>query len=87
VPDKAAIVRKFIRAAKQRFTTAEFLLRHGEGCNIDAQYLAGYGVECALKALILARTSRRQFAATLQRLTGGRKTHDYEMLKGILEAV
>ena len=37
--------RDFWRAAAQRFTTAEFLLRNGY--TLDALYLAGYSVECA----------------------------------------
>lgn len=41
----------FQRAAGQRFTTAEFLLRHRYA--LDAMYLAGYTIECTLKALIL----------------------------------
>lgn len=65
-------------------TTAEFLLRHG--FHLDSKYLAGYGVECALKALILTRTPDRQFAALLTRLSGGRKAHDYEMLKEVLKS-
>jgi hypothetical protein len=38
--------RDFLRAAGQRLTTAEFLLK--SGYNLDAMYLAGYGLECAL---------------------------------------
>ena len=80
---KAATVRKFRQAAKQRLATAEFLLQHG--FNIDSKYLAGYGVECALKALILARTPNRDDAAMFKRLTSGQKAHDYESLKGVLK--
>ena len=81
---KAATVRKFRQAAMQRLTTAEFLLKNR--INIDSKYLAGYGVECALKALILDRTPNRSFATMFKRLTSGQKAHDYEMLKGILIA-
>ena len=83
MPDKAATVRKFRLAAKQRLTTAELLLRHG--MHIDSKYLGGYGVECALKALIFARTPNRGFRAMYARLTSGKKAHDYETLKGILK--
>jgi HEPN domain-containing protein len=83
VPTKSATVRKFRQAAKQRLTVAEFLLKHG--FNLDSKYLAGYGVECALKALILRRTPDRQFAEMYKRLTSGQRAHDYEVLKGVLK--
>ncbi|HVS36652.1 MAG TPA: HEPN domain-containing protein [Gemmataceae bacterium] len=81
---KAATVRKFRQAARQRLTTAEFLLRHR--MYLDAKYLGGYGIECALKALIFRRTPDRAFAAMFKRLTSGKKAHDYEALKGILKS-
>ena len=43
----------FWRAATQRLETATFLLESGSRKHLDAVYLAGYVVECALKALIL----------------------------------
>ncbi|HEV2973030.1 MAG TPA: HEPN domain-containing protein [Pirellulales bacterium] len=43
--------RTFYRAAKQRFSDAELLLEHNR--TTSAVYLAGYGVECMLKALML----------------------------------
>jgi len=50
----------FYRAAKQRFSDAELLLKHGR--TTGAVYLAGYGVECILKSLLLSSTpdSRQQ---------------------------
>ena len=51
-------VQRFMRAASQRYTAAELLLR--EGLNLEAMYLAGYVVECSLKALILAHTPQRR---------------------------
>jgi HEPN domain-containing protein len=44
--------RDFLRAAGQRLAAAKFLLRGG--FNRDALYLAGYTVECSLKAVILS---------------------------------
>ncbi len=79
---KDGTVRLFRRAAAQRLTAAELLLDHG--FNLDAKYLAGYGVECALKALIFERTSHREFSSVFNRLTSGQKAHDYEMLKALL---
>lgn len=42
----------FYRAAIHRFGEAQFLLEGGR--RTGAVYLAGYGVECMLKALILS---------------------------------
>ena len=46
--------RDFQKAAAQRLTTAETLLR--EKLTVDAQYIGGYTVECTLKALIMELT-------------------------------
>lgn len=82
--DREKSIRLFQRAADQRLTTAEFLLAHG--FYLDAVYLAGYAVECAMKALVLRWTPRRDFDALLERLTqAGAKGHDFEYLKGILK--
>ena len=45
-------VRRFHRAAARRFEEAQFLLTRGN-YTTAAVYLAGYAVECMLKALIL----------------------------------
>ncbi len=77
-------IRRFQRAAEQRLATAAFLLAHGY--RLDAVYLAGYAVECALKVLILRWTPQRELAVMLERLTEvGAKGHDFEYLKGILK--
>jgi HEPN domain-containing protein len=77
-------VRRFQPAADQRLTTAEFLLEND--FHLDAVYLAGYAVECAMKALILRWTSKGKFADMLQQLTEvGAKGHDFEYLKGLLK--
>jgi hypothetical protein len=47
--------REFQKAANQRLTTAEFLFQ--SKYNLDAMYLAGYTIECTLKALILELVS------------------------------
>ena len=84
MPDHAKEIRLFQRAADQRLTTAEFLLEHGY--HLDAVYLAGYAVECALKALILTRTASRDFAAMWMNLTqAGAKGHDFDYLKELLK--
>lgn len=69
--------RLFYRAAKQRFEDAEFLL------DVDrttaAVYLAGYSVECILKALILSVVRHAQEAEILALFRGAR-AHDYDWL-------
>lgn len=77
-----ALVLKFLRAAKQRLTSAELLLAAGMG--LDATYLAGYAVECSLKALLLARTPRRAWHS-VERAFQGKGGHNLERLKALLE--
>src|SRR5262245_22270871 len=75
--------RDFQRAALQRLTTARFLLHNGY--NLEAMYLAGYTVECSLKALILEVTPKAHQAATLKKISSGHKMHDPEVLAGKLK--
>ena len=65
--------RDFLRAARQRLTTAEALL--DLKFNLDAQYIGGYTVECALKALILYSTPDADRPDTLQRISSGAVMH------------
>ena len=74
--------RDFQKAAAQRFTTAEFLL--DKKLNLDAQYIAGYTVECSLKALILDRTPESEKQDTLKKITSGAIMHRPERLLGLL---
>ncbi len=74
--------RDFLRAANRRFAAAEFLA--GDGYNTDGMYLAGYCIECSLKALILKATSGADRPITLQRITQGKAMHDFEILARIL---
>jgi hypothetical protein len=55
--------RRFYRAAKQRFDDALLLLAMER--TTAAVYLAGYSVECMLKALILSAVPQAQEAALL----------------------
>ena len=81
--DHKKSVRKFRLAAGQRLEAALFLLRDSAHYR-DAIYLAGYSIECAVKALILQRTPKNSFAEMFDALTHGKKAHDFEYLKGIL---
>jgi HEPN domain-containing protein len=49
--ERAKDIRKFQRAARQRMKAAQLLREHA--FHLEAVYLCGYAVECALKALIL----------------------------------
>lgn len=74
--------RDFQRAAAQRLTTAETLLR--EKLTLDAQYIGGYTVECSLKALILELTPDTDKSNQLKRITSGAAMHRPEVLLGEL---
>ena len=74
--------RDFQKAAAQRLTTAETLLR--ETLTLDAQYLGGYTVECSLKALILELTPDTDKADKFKEITAGAKMHRPDILLGEL---
>jgi len=74
--------RDFQKAAAQRLTTAETLLR--EKHTLDAQYLGGQTVECCLKALILELTPITDKAEKLKEITAGARMHRPEVLLGEL---
>ena|SRR5436190_2325421 len=76
--------RDFQRVAAQRLTTAEALLR--QKLTLDAQYLAGYTVECSLKALILHLSPSANRAAKLVQITSGAQMHRPDVLLGELRA-
>ena len=52
--------------------------------NLDAQYLAGYTVECSLKALILHATPEPDRPEILKRITSGSAMHRPDILLGKL---
>jgi HEPN domain-containing protein len=71
--------RLFYRAAIQRFDDAQFLLHQG-GRTTAAVYLAGYSVECILKALILSVATGKRRTAILASFRGQR-AHSFDWLK------
>lgn len=71
--------RMFYRSALQRIEDAEFLA--GGGRTTGAIYLAGYGVECILKALILTSIATHQRSTMIASFRGS-KAHDYDWLLG-----
>jgi hypothetical protein len=71
--------RPFYRAGKQRFEDARVLLEKAERTT-GAIYLAGYGVEGLLKALVLSVVSagdRQDMVADFR----GARAHNYDWLK------
>jgi HEPN domain-containing protein len=71
--------RDFLKVALQRLTAAEEIMRTLR-LTLEAQYIAGYSVECSLKALILEKTAEPDRAETLERLTHGSSYHRAEVL-------
>jgi HEPN domain-containing protein len=74
--------RDYQRAAGQRFTVAEFLLKNGY--NLDAMYLAGYAIECSLKAVILSSCPDGEQEEMAGRLRSSAKMHLPILLAEIL---
>lgn len=75
--------RDFLKVAAQRLTTAEFLLKNKY--TLAAMYIAGYTVECSLKALILDKTPEKDRTKWLKKPTSGAKMHSPEALAGFLK--
>jgi len=69
--------RRFLRVAKQRLDDAKFLLGYRNTASI---YLAGYAVECTLKALLLSVTPTSKISKILESFRGERG-HNFEWLK------
>ncbi|WP_435022285.1 HEPN domain-containing protein [Tundrisphaera sp. TA3] len=72
-----------MKAALQRLSAAEAIFETLR-INLEAQYIGGYAVECALKALILEKTPEADRPETLYRLTRGIAAHRKEVLLGRL---
>ena len=70
--------RLFYRAAKLRLEDAKYLLDGGR--TNGAVYLAGYAVECMLKALLLDRAPPKRRMELKNEMRGGR-AHDFGWLK------
>ena len=72
------IPRRFYRVAYQRLEEAEVL--SNAGYYIGTVYLAGYAVECMLKALIL-NSSPKKDHETVAAEFRGQRAHQYEWLR------
>lgn len=77
-----AALSRFRTAAGQRLACAEFIAVNAQGAfGLDAIYLGGYGVECALKALLLARTPEKKQGDVYKSFFGGKEGHNLETFK------
>jgi len=70
--------RLFYRCALQRFEEAQ-ILRKSEKTT-GAMYLAGYAVECMLKALLLSATPESRTSETIKSFRGGHG-HSFDWLR------
>ncbi len=70
--------RDFLKVAEQRLNAAEAIF--AADLTLDAHYVAGYAVECSLKALILERTDLPFRSETCCRISSGATMHKVETL-------
>ena len=75
---KSKDAKQFWRSAKQRFADGELLLKAGR--TTGAVYLAGYSVECMLKAMLIEATPKGGRVALVRSFRGA-KAHDFEWLR------
>jgi HEPN domain-containing protein len=75
---RSAEAKPFYRASYQRLEDSRILLENGR--TTGAVYLAGYGVECILKVLLLERTPKSSRAAVLMSFRG-QIGHNFDWLK------
>jgi HEPN domain-containing protein len=78
---KSKSARLFYRASLERLTDAHFLYEKANRTTA-AVYLAGYAVECVLKALILSQLPAKEVSEMVKQFRGG-KAHDYDWLKHV----
>jgi hypothetical protein len=74
--------REFQRAAYQRLEVADFLIENV--FTKDGKYLAGYGIECALKALILHHTPQSDQLTVFVKISSSASMHYPETLGQML---
>ena len=73
------------RSRRKRLNAAETLF--AADLTLDAQYVGGYAVECALKALILEKAGQPGRPGTLLRISSGATMHRPETLLQELRAL
>jgi HEPN domain-containing protein len=70
----------YYRAALQRLEEARFILDKGQRTNA-AVYLAGYGVECILKALLISSLPASKHDEVIKEFRKRGQGHDFDWLK------
>lgn len=75
-------VRLMMKAAEQRLTSGKVLFN--AKAFLDSMYLAGYAIECSLKAVLLARTPKSKRAELMRQAFQGKAGHSFENLKALL---
>jgi len=75
---KSPDARRFYRSADERWTEAQILRRADR--TTAAIYLAGYAIECMLKALILEGLPEKSRNSVLSSFRG-RQAHDFQWLR------
>ena len=82
-PDCAKL---FYRIAAQRLPEARWILDTSDGTfTTVAVYIGGYAVECALKAVLLARTPRTRHQKVKETFRG-QVGHDFDWLRAQIRA-
>ena len=77
-PRPLLLLRDYLLAANQHLAASEYL--HDGKRNLEASYLFGYTIECALKTLILAVVDSTDRPAVAIKIRGGAVWHDYRRL-------
>jgi HEPN domain-containing protein len=80
--NKGSAIRLFLNVALQRFEDAQILLNNNR--STGALYLAGYAVECALKAMLLANSPVSEQSTIIDSFRG-KIGHNFESLKHKLQ--
>ncbi len=78
----------FLKAAARRLDAAQALLGLKVAAfHLDAMYLAGYSVECALKAMIIEATPRVGRPERIAALTAGSRSHNILYLRRSYQSI
>ena len=77
------MIPNYAKVALQRLDAADHLIE--SGYTKDGMYLAGYAVECSLKALILHLVAEAEREKMFERISKGASMHTPETLGGILK--
>jgi HEPN domain-containing protein len=77
-PNRSKEIRRFFKVAMQRYEDAQLLLEGDR--NTAANYLAGYAVECGLKALLLSAVTANECLEVVESFRGS-EGHNLDVLK------